>query len=121
MARLVTPVQVVGTAVGQNPPTPVEVTYHDASALGHEWSNTGKEIILFRVGSPGGGSLKIVSATDQFGRVGDVGPLSVAPGTTKQFGPYTPVTIWGDASSKGYADPSGLSGSVSIAILRMGF
>ena len=113
-------VQVLGAAEAQLPPTPVEVIFHDASALGHEFTNTGKEIILFRVGSPGAGSLSIISKADQFGRVGDIGPISVPPGTLRQFGPYIPLTIWGDGT-KLFADPSGLSGSVSIAVVRMGF
>lgn len=117
MARGTLTVQVFGAATGKLPPTPVEVVWTDASALGHEVTNTGREMVLFRVGSGGTGSLTIVSKPDEYGRSGDVGPMAVSPGTEKQFGPYTPLANWGDGT-KLFADPTNLSGSASIAVIR---
>jgi hypothetical protein len=118
MARGTLTIQTLGATTGQLPPTPVEIQWSDASALGHEFVNTGREMVMFRVGSGGTGSLTIVSKADVFGRLGDVGPVAVAPSTEQVFGPYTVLANWGDGT-KLFADPTNLSGSASIAVIKV--
>lgn len=119
MARIPLTVQALGStsaAAGSPPPTPVDAQFSDASALGHEFTNTGREVVVFKAGS-GSGTLTIVSRPDQFGRLGnDV--VTISAGQEKYIGPYVPQTNWGDGT-KLFADPSSLSGSVSIAVIKV--
>lgn len=118
MARIPLTVQPLGSLTagpGSSPPTPVSVVFSDASALGHSFPNTGREQVIFKAGS-GSGTLTIVSKADQFGRTGDQ-VIPITAGQEVFAGPFVPLVNWGDGVNV-FADPSLLSGSVSIAVIK---
>src|SRR5437764_320925 len=120
MARQLLTAQALGTTVASAtapPPPAVDVNWFDANVLGHQYVSTGREMVLLRTGS-GAGTFTAVSAADQFGRLGN--QVHVLPAYTERaIGPFLPNDNWGDGEGTIYVDPSGLAGSVSIALIKV--
>lgn len=124
MPRGTITVQVLGSQPNTStydPLTGAPLVYTPADGVNlHQFTNTGRELVVVAVGSGGGNTCSVAfpSVKDTFGRVAPTTPVAVTPGTTRVFGPFSPITFWGDGVSLGYIDPSTVAGSANVAVVR---
>ncbi len=115
MARATITVQKLLAKGGQ------EVTFQSVDTVNlMQVRNTGVEVVLVRTSGAGSAvSVKFPSVKDPFDRFGDVGPVAIGAEKQYAFGPFTPPTIWGDGASFLFIDPSGVSGTATIAVVSI--
>ncbi len=84
---------------------------------GMQWRNTGTEVIVLATGTNGTATITFPSVPDPYNRTGDVGPIVQQANAVQYFGPFGPPSVWGDGATLGLIDLSGVSGSVSLAVI----
>jgi len=101
-----------GQAINFSPPDSVN---------GHQFRNTGVEVVLVKLDSGSAIVVTVPSVPDPFGRSEAIAVnVAAANGTRVQaLGPYSPAQIWGDGFSQGFLDLSGVSGSSGVAVVTI--
>lgn len=123
MARTTIVPQRLATRAGQ------QITFQPFDTVnGHQYRNTGVEVVLVRLDSGSSVALDVISVADTFGRTGDVVPTVTGvgvlaggfmPSTLFALGPFTPTQIWGDGSSQNQINESAVVGSGGIAVITI--
>lgn len=114
MARSTLTVQRLADKNGQ------AITFSPPDAVnGHQFRNTGVEVVLVKLDSGSSIVLGVPSVPDPFGRSETISVAVAAANGTRvhALGPYSPAQIWGDGASQGFVDPSGVSGSSGVAVV----
>jgi hypothetical protein len=116
MARTVLTVQRLSNRAGQ------AITFSPMDTInGFQYRNTGVEVVLVKLDSGSAVTVGVGAAVDPFNRTETVSvAIAAANGTRVQsLGPYTPQQNWGDGSSQGFLDVSGVSGTSGIAVISI--
>lgn len=116
MARSVLSVQRLSNKNGQ------AITFSPPDSVnGHQYRNTGVEVVLVKLDSGSAITIGVPSTPDPFGRTETISVAVPAANGTRvhALGPYTPPQIWGDGAALGFVDVSGVGGSSGIAVITI--
>lgn len=118
MARTVLSTQSLAALAGQTLPwVPVDV------ANGMQVRNSGVQVVAVMTGTGSQVTLTFPSQPDAYGRTGDVVVQQVTGSNVNPklqlYGPFPNPTMWGDAASNLFINPSALTGSASIAVITI--
>lgn len=82
---------------------------------GHSFSITGRELLLARNAGSSSAWVKVIGASDAFGRTGTTGNYAVAAGATAVFA-VSPLNVWGQTGNVAWVDVE--SSDIKLAVIR---